>query len=119
MRILLVEDEALVALVVAETLELAGHEIEVAATAGAALTRFHDGFPRPDMLVAEATLPDLPGWEVLNSCRAVAPGLPAVIVTENPMQDFRIRAYAVTLQKPFTDDALLAAVRAALAEPNA
>ncbi len=119
MRILLVEDEPLVALVAAETLEGAGNQVEVAQTGSGALAQFHDGYPRAGLLVTEARLPDMSGWDVLEACRTIVPGLPAVVLTSAPSGDFRVRSYAVTLQKPFGDEALLAAVRSAIAGPSA
>ena len=114
MRILLVEDDPLVAAVVAEILEYAGQIVMFARAGSAALALFHDGHPRADLLILEAALPDMPGWDVLACCRAIIPGLPCVILTDDPVRDFRVQNYVVTLEKPFTEDALLAAIRAAV-----
>ena len=64
--------------------------------------------------MTEAALPDMPGWQVLDVCRTVVPGFPAVVLSDDPARAFRIDTFCVTLQKPFDEDALHAAVRAAV-----
>jgi two-component system OmpR family response regulator len=86
LRILLVEDEALIAMMLAEALEEAGHAVVVAHTvaeAHAAWAAAHGlgggrGF---DVLVADVGLPDGDGRGLARELRARRPGLAVVLAT--------------------------------------
>ena len=80
MKVLLVEDEALVRMMAAETLEDAGFEVIEAATGEQALEacKMH----RADVLFTDIRLPgELSGWDVAEHCRAQHPDLPVIYAT--------------------------------------
>ena len=82
-RIVIVEDEAAVARVVAYYLRKAGHEPVVASTGAAALQAAATG---PELILLDLGLPDLQGAEVLRRLKrapATAP-IPVVIVSGEP-----------------------------------
>jgi CheY-like chemotaxis protein len=79
--ILLVEDEALIAAVTAETLRDLGFKVEEAVTAAAALA-FAKGQPENIMAaIVDMNLPDGKGSELAKKLRALKPDLPIVIAT--------------------------------------
>ena len=69
-KVLLVEDDALVAMGMTAVLEQAGHEVRTANKVGAAIKVLSDF--RPDVVLCDLGLPDEAGWEV---ARHLAEGL--------------------------------------------
>jgi CheY-like chemotaxis protein len=80
LRIILAEDEALVALALADWLEAEGHSVHVAADGLKALAaaRRLDGL---DLLVTDLRMPNLGGEGLIRALRADRPALPVVVVT--------------------------------------
>ncbi len=74
-RILLVEDNELNRDMLAERLELRGHEVLVAADGAQAVTMAHSA--RPDAILMDMSLPVLDGWEATRRIKA-APDTHAV-----------------------------------------
>lgn len=81
-RALIVDDHPLFCDALALTLRtLAGvDEVETASTLGTALARL-DACPAPDIVLLDLDLPDVEGIEGLLRLRAVAPGIPVLIVS--------------------------------------
>ncbi|HLL29120.1 MAG TPA: response regulator [Xanthobacteraceae bacterium] len=79
--ILLVEDEALVAMVAAETLRDLGFKVEEAGTAAAALNVAQDQSEKLSAAIIDINLPDGKGDELAKKLRALKPDLPIVIAT--------------------------------------
>ena len=80
-RVLLAEDEALIALSLADLLEAEGHEVTVAPDGADALDaarRLGDGL---DILVTDLNMPRLGGEDLIRELRAERPGLPVVVLT--------------------------------------
>jgi CheY-like chemotaxis protein len=80
-RVLLAEDEALIALSLADLLEAEGHEVVLAPDGAEALAvarRLGDGL---DVLVTDLNMPRLGGEDLIRELRAERPGLPVVVVT--------------------------------------
>ncbi len=80
-RVLLAEDEALIALSLADLLEAEGHEVVLApdgADALAAARRLGDAL---GVLVTDLNMPRLGGEDLIRELRAERPGLPVVVVT--------------------------------------
>jgi CheY-like chemotaxis protein len=78
-RVLVVEDEALIALMVQDTLTEAGAEVAIVHDAMAALAAFAGG--HFDAAVVNPGLPDLSGVVVISRFRAARPRLPVVVTT--------------------------------------
>jgi CheY-like chemotaxis protein len=76
-RVLLAEDEALIALSLADLLEAEGHDVMLAGD-GAAARRLGDAL---GALVTDLNMPRMGGEDLIRAVRAERPGLPVVVVT--------------------------------------
>ena len=120
-RILIVDDEDSVAGIVAYFLRKAGHTPTVAADGKTALREAH---ARPDLILLDLGLPDLPGAEVLRRLKRhpdTAP-IPVVIVSGEPDAAALVRnsgahAVAAILRKPVACQELCDVVAAVLTTP--
>ena len=114
-RILLIEDDARLAAMVAEYLGAAGYRVEVAGTGRAGLERLaRDAF---DAAVLDLMLPDMDGLDVCRELRARSP-LPVLMLTARGDAADRIVGLEIGaddyLPKPFEPRELLARLRAIL-----
>jgi CheY-like chemotaxis protein len=114
--ILLAEDEPLLAMALADGLEMEGHRVALAADGAAALAearRLGDGL---GALVTDLGMPRLGGADLIRALRAARPALPVVVVTGSPppggVEELRRRGGGhgplVLLPKPLADPALVA-----------
>ncbi len=117
-RILLVEDDAVIADLLRRNLRARGHEVSMAADAQSALA-YLQATPF-DLIILDINLPDLTGWEVLRTAleqgwlsRQEIDGeglklpvvvLSAVRLSQRRLAEFRPLAY---LPKPFPMEAIL------------
>jgi DNA-binding response OmpR family regulator len=115
-RILLIEDNADLALGFRRSLELEGHDVVVAADGEEGLRRIRQD--APDLVILDLMLPRLSGFEVLRTLRIEGYGMPVLILSAkgeevDKVQGFRLGAdnYAV---KPVGVLELLARVEAML-----
>jgi DNA-binding response OmpR family regulator len=106
--VLVVEDEAPIAEVVARTLRGHGHTVRRATTGKAALLAIAEELPA--LLLLDINLPDLTGWEVLRRLSAVDRArIPVIVFSAAPLAPSRIEEFkpAGVLIKPFPMQALL------------
>ena len=123
LRVLLAEDEALVALALADCLEAEGHTVAMAGDGAEALAMSR-GLGRLDLLVTDLRMPHLGGEGLIRALWAERPGLPVLVVTgsappggaEALRRDAGDRGPLALLHKPVEYDALAAALRR-VAEP--
>lgn len=114
LRILVAEDEALAAMVIAEALTELGHVVLLAEDGERALEIA--GREPFDVLVTDLAMPHLPGWELIPRLRAQRPGLPVVVMTGylppgiGPMLRADAKAPVTVLLKPFDLSALTEAL---------
>jgi CheY-like chemotaxis protein len=80
-RVLLAEDEALIALSLADLLEAEGHDVTVAPDGADALDAARRLGGALDVLVTDLNMPRLGGEALIRALRAERPGLPVVVVT--------------------------------------
>jgi DNA-binding response OmpR family regulator len=78
-RILVVEDEEEVLVLVARLLSSVGHEVDTASDGEEALRKLETH--RPDLIVLDLIRPGVDGWEVLRRVRALTQAPPVVILT--------------------------------------
>ncbi len=108
--ILLVEDEALIAAVTAETLRDLGFQVEEAATAAAALAFATNQAEKLSAAIVDINLPDGKGDELAKKLRALKPDLPIVIATGSGDKafagDLKKGAPLALLSKPYDSDGL-------------
>jgi len=80
-RVLLVEDEMLVAMMATDTLAELGYEVAEAATAHAALALVASEGTDLDFAVVDLGLPDQPGETLITEIRSRCPGLPIIVAS--------------------------------------
>ncbi|WP_251095971.1 response regulator transcription factor [Streptomyces sp. Caat 7-52] len=114
-RILVVDDDATVAEIVAGYLGRAGYTVDRADDGPSALARAAAG--RPDLVVLDLMLPGMDGLEVCRRLRATAP-VPVVMLTARGDEDDRILGLEVGaddyVTKPFSPRELVLRVRSVL-----
>jgi len=112
LRILLVEDEAIIAVLLAEVLEGMGYEVcAIEATeedAVAAALRC-----RPDLMIVDVRLGDGSGVAAVERILRAGP-VPHVFVSGDPSKLQVLRPDAVVMQKPFREADLAVAIQRAL-----
>src|SRR5437764_12996906 len=117
-RILIVEDEEPLALLLRYNLEAEGYEVETIARGDDADTRLREG--APDLAVLDWMLPGLPGIELCRRLRArpETKSLPIIMLTARGEESERVRGLATGaddyMVKPFSVPELLARVKALL-----
>jgi CheY-like chemotaxis protein len=84
LRVLVAEDEALVALSLGDMLEIDGHEVELAFDGAAALVAARRLGVSLDVLVTDLNMPCLNGEALIRDLRTEWPGLPVVVITGSP-----------------------------------
>ncbi|RYX83099.1 response regulator [bacterium] len=116
-KILIVDDESNIRLMLRLALQADGHAIETAADGPEALDKFGDGGTF-DLVLLDQRMPAMEGIEVLRSMKKRDADTKVVMVTAFGTVDLAVeaqRAGAVNfLRKPFTTDVLRGAVAAAL-----
>jgi DNA-binding response OmpR family regulator len=112
-RALLVEDEALVAIVAEEALTALGFQVEVAASVAEAMAAV--GREQPHLAVIDLGLPDTDGGTLAAGIRAAAPEAGIVIATgyeaDAILEKVSPALGAVIITKPYSDADLAAAIR--------
>jgi DNA-binding response OmpR family regulator len=122
MDVLLVEDEAPLADVIARNLRARGHAVSIAATADAALDILALG--EIEIIILDINLPDATGWEVLRrQSDEQRRRLRVVVISAAPVSTKRIDEFKPEriLLKPFPMGALIRCINesAAPAGPDA
>jgi CheY-like chemotaxis protein len=104
-KVLLVEDEALVAMVMVDTLIELGFEVVEAATAQAALDHAGADHAHFEFAVIDLGLPDRPGEELIAELRMRRPDFPIIVASGYSEEDLRDRIKAdghfAFLSKPY------------------
>lgn len=117
-RILIVEDDSSLRLLMKAVLDLAGHEVLCAGSASEALETL--GREALDAVLMDVHLPGMNGVEIYERlCRSdSALARRTILVSASPLEEMDLRRWTSLrqpfLQKPFAIDDLLAAVHQAL-----
>ena len=117
-RILIVEDEEPLTLLLRYNLEAEGYDVDVVARGDDADTRLREGLP--DLVVLDWMLPGLSGIELCRRLRTrpETKALPIIMLTARGEESERVRGLATGaddyIVKPFSVPELLARVRALL-----
>lgn len=121
-RLLVVEDEAPIARLLATYLTAAGYEVHTESRGGDALAWLET--QRPDLVILDLRLPDMSGLEI---CRLLRKrfhswSLPIVMLTGMDAPADQLRGYAhgadAYLTKPFEPPALLPTLQVLLKKPG-
>ncbi len=115
-KVLLVEDEASLALIVAETLRGEGFEVTVAGDGAEALDICRSVMP--DIVVADVMMPRMDGFEMGRRMRKISPDVPLLFLTarssiEDIVEGFELGANDY-LKKPFKMQELIVRMKALL-----
>ncbi len=111
-RVLLVEDDALLAGIVARHLRARGDEVTVADSEEGAVEALRAGY-RPTVVLLDINLPGDSGWSLLRSSWLTEAGSPPVfVVTATAVPPARLREFGVAgyLPKPFALETLVEVV---------
>jgi two-component system OmpR family response regulator len=116
MRVLLVEDDAMIAAAVELALRMEAYAVDTARDGIAALNAFRA--QRYDLVLLDLGLPGLDGFDVLGAMRASDDPVPVLVVTARDAVESRINGLDLGaddyLLKPFDMGELLARMRALL-----
>jgi DNA-binding response OmpR family regulator len=114
-KILIVEDDDVIAQGMARHLGAAGFDPVTVRTGDQGLTRLR--YERPDVCVLDLMIPGTDGWKVIETARAEGIGTPIVVVSARGTEHDRVHALELGaddyLVKPFSMKELVARVRAA------
>ena len=113
-RVLLVEDEDTLAMIIKDTLEVQGFDIETAADGEEGLEEFFAS--KPDVLVADVMMPKMDGFEMVRRIRKTDALTPVLFLTarsavSDVVEGFELGANDY-LKKPFGIQELIVRVRA-------
>ena len=112
----MVDDEQVLADMLAEMLRLEGHAVEAVADPRLAVARLQTN--SVDLLFTDLGMPDLSGWDVAAQARALHPDLPVILVTgwRHQIDQERLQASGVAgvVAKPFRMEDIRLAMAAAL-----
>ncbi len=116
--VFVVDDDEAIREALGSLIRSEGLRVKTFASAGEFLAR--PGIDAPACLVLDVRLPDLNGLTLQSDLAAAADSIPIIFITGHgdiPMSVRAMKAGAIEfLTKPFQDDALLAAIRQALAK---
>src|SRR5919108_465253 len=114
-KVLIVEDDDVIAQGMARHLDAAGFDPVVVARGELGLSRLR--YERPDVCVLDLMLPELDGWRLIEQARGEGIGTPIVVVSARGTEHDRVHALDLGaddyLVKPFSMKELVARVRAA------
>lgn len=114
--IFLVDDSATVLISTSSILAKAGYQIEKAASAEEAMTKFKGGL-KPDLLITDLNMPGMNGIELIKQVRLIPTlrFMPILLLTTESQQSKRADAKAAGasgwLVKPATADELLNTIK--------
>jgi DNA-binding NtrC family response regulator len=117
-RILFVDDEASIAEVTQEMLELLGYESEVETSGEDALKAFKAAPDKIDLVITDQTMPGMSGEELARELTAVRPDIPIIlctgysdVMTESEARELGIQA---CIMKPISLEGMEDIIRAVL-----
>jgi two-component system alkaline phosphatase synthesis response regulator PhoP len=114
-KVLIVEDDAVIAEGMARHLAAAGLDPQVVGAGEQGLARLR--YERPDVVVLDLMLPGRDGWSVIEAARDEGIGTPIVVVSARGTEHDRVHALEIGaddyMVKPFSMKELVARVQAA------
>ena len=115
-KILVIDDEDIVRTSCSRTLSPEGYEVKLAKNGSEGLKMARED--KFDLVLTDLKMPDMDGIEVLRSIKEKWPKTEVIIVTGYQTVDTAVKAIKLGaydyIEKPFTPDALISAVTAAL-----
>jgi CheY-like chemotaxis protein len=119
LRILVIEDEAMIAMLLSDVLSSLGHSVtDLAATEAEATASASQ--VAPDLVIADANLGDGNGSGLSAIDTILASGfIPHVFVSGDSRSIETVRPGAIVMQKPFFEHELVSAIERAIARADA
>lgn len=115
-RILLVEDDENLGLVLSDLLEMGGHQVQWSRDGEIALRDFNTFSPH--LCVVDVMLPKKDGYALVEDLKRLQPTMPVIFLTARGMEDDRIRGLRIGaddyVTKPFSNQELLLRIGAVL-----
>ena len=115
-RVLIAEDDPVIASAMATHLRHAGFDVEVAERGDRAMRKLR--FERPDVAVIDLMLPGMDGWRITEGARAEGLQVPVIVVSARGSEQDKVHALRLGaddyLAKPFGMAELVARVQAVL-----
>ncbi|QQR38741.1 response regulator [Devosia rhizoryzae] len=111
--ILVVEDEAMVAILIEEALTDAGYEVALAYNGPAAMQSIDTQIDDMDALITDVRLGGpITGWDVAKHARELSPEVPVIYASGDSSGDWRRHGVegSIMLTKPYSMDRILALV---------
>lgn len=112
-RVLVVDDEALICSFIEDALSDGGFEACSVHSGEVAMSTFRDGREQCRALVTDVNLGDgINGWELARQVREITPGFPVVYMTSASAPDWKSQGVdgSLLIEKPFPPAQLAAAV---------
>ena len=120
-RILIIDDEPHILLMLKKMLERAGYEIELASNGNEGLDRFTR--TPSDLVITDIIMPDKEGLETIREMKRMRPELKIIamsgggkISAENYLGTAKIFGASRVIEKPFTQQHMVATVKELLEE---
>jgi len=113
-RILVVDDEEAILYVFERYLSVVGYDV-VTAPCGRDAVRAAQAGPF-DLLITDFRMPGMNGVEVIGALRDLQPGLPALVISGNPIEAGTLPAGVRFLSKPVSMPDLLALIPALMGQ---
>jgi DNA-binding response OmpR family regulator len=114
-RILVVEDDPTLRLVLRDNLQSEGYQVDVASDGGSGVRRARAAIP--DLIVLDLTLPDHDGFELLPIFRSLGQ-VPIIVLTARTQRNDKLKGLTLGaddyITKPFDPAEFLARIRAVL-----
>jgi CheY-like chemotaxis protein len=105
-HILVVDDDEAVSYVFERYLAMKGYRVSLACSGEQGLEAFQAD--TPDLVITDYTMPGMNGEELLGRLRALDPGLPAILISANPIDVGPTLDGVVFFPKPVSLEALVA-----------
>jgi DNA-binding response OmpR family regulator len=117
-KVLLVEDEPVLAEIVQESLQSRGFDVILADNIAIARTIYYDN--KPDIIVLDVMLPDGSGFDLARQIRNVDTELPVIFLTSRSLPQDVVEGFESGgndyLKKPFSLEELIIRIRALLSK---
>jgi DNA-binding response OmpR family regulator len=112
-KVLLIEDEEILAMVIKETLEGRGFEMETAANGVEGWSKFNAY--KPDICVLDIMMPRRDGLSLLSDIRLVNPDIPVIILSAKTQTDDVLKGLELGaddyMKKPFSMEELILRIK--------
>jgi len=109
-RMMVVDDEAIVRSYSKTLFEMHGHRVETFATAAAAIDFYHHNYPDIDLVLLDMIMPQMDGQQLFAELKRINPAIKAMLATgysvESKVQEIVADGILACLKKPFTYDQL-------------